>query len=96
MNGSAEAHSPRQPAESIRGQAKREAAPSPKAHEIPNPQISSPNLLTVAEAAWRLRVSEKTVRRMIAAGELEAVRIRRSVRVTERGVERLMRAGDVF
>lgn len=37
--------------------------------------------VTVAEAAVRLNVSEKTVRRRIASGELPAVRVGRAVRV---------------
>jgi len=40
-------------------------------------------LLTLQEAAARLRVSTRTVKREIAAGRLQSVRIRRLVRVPE-------------
>ena len=38
-------------------------------------------LMTVAEAATTLRVSTKTIRRMIARGELQCVKIGRLVRI---------------
>ncbi len=41
-------------------------------------------LLTVREAAALLRVSQLTIRRYIAAGQIDAVRVGRSVRI-ERG-----------
>jgi excisionase family DNA binding protein len=37
--------------------------------------------MTVAEAATALRVSTKTIRRMIARGELQCVKIDRLVRI---------------
>lgn len=37
--------------------------------------------LTVKETATRLAVSEKTIRRMLARGELPCLRIRRAVRI---------------
>lgn len=40
--------------------------------------------ITAAEAAARLDVSEKTIRRRIASGELPAVRVGRSVRIDVR------------
>ena len=42
------------------------------------------NLLSVPDVARRLNVSDKTVRRMIQAGELEAYKIRVQWRVSER------------
>ncbi len=41
-------------------------------------------LLTLAQVAQRLALSRRTVQRLIAAGELRAVRFGRAVRVTER------------
>ena len=43
--------------------------------------FQSAKLLTVAEAAWLLNLSQKTVRRMIKAGNLAIIRIGRSVRI---------------
>lgn len=40
-------------------------------------------LLTIPEVADRLKVSEKTVRRLIQSSELEAYQIRRQWRVSE-------------
>jgi excisionase family DNA binding protein len=47
-------------------------------------------LLTVADAARILNVSERTVRRLIASGSLCAVWIGRSVRLRPRDIERLI------
>ena len=55
-------------------------------------------LVTVAELAARLKVSQKTVRRLVAAGKIGSVRIRRSVRFTENDVEAFLknaRKGEV-
>ena len=58
-----------------------------------NPQERRPSeLLTVAEAASRLRVSTKTIRRVIARGGLHAVRIGRAVRIDPQEIERLIDA----
>jgi excisionase family DNA binding protein len=43
--------------------------------------------LTVAEVAARMRVSKMTVYRLVHNGELEAIRVGRSFRVTEKAVE---------
>lgn len=48
-------------------------------------------LLTIPEAAGRLSVAPRTVRRMLAAGELTRVTIRRAVRVTPESVEEYLR-----
>lgn len=44
-------------------------------------------LLTLDEAAAILRVSRRTLERLIGAGRIRPVRIGRSVRVTEREIE---------
>ena len=43
--------------------------------------LSSSNLLTIANVAASLQVSTKTVRRLIDRGELDAIRIGRSIRI---------------
>ena len=48
---------------------------------------TGPNFLTVAEVAAQMRVSKMTVYRLVHAGDLEAVRVRRSFRVPEKAVE---------
>lgn len=47
-----------------------------------------PQMFTVREVARALRVSESTVRRIVASGELEAVKIRNVVRVPKTRLER--------
>ena len=54
-----------------------------------SPVITS-HVLTMREVADVLRVSSRTVRRMIDRGELQAVRIGRSVRVQRAAVEALL------
>ena len=44
-------------------------------------------LLTVSESADRLRLSRRTVERLIASGRIRPVRIGRRVLVTERELE---------
>lgn len=52
-------------------------------------------LLSRGEAAERLRVSERTVRRYGASGLLDEVKVGpRLVKVTAESVERLIRAGS--
>jgi len=43
--------------------------------------LSSSSLLTIANVAALLQVSTKTVRRLIERGELDAIRIGRSIRI---------------
>lgn len=50
-------------------------------------------LLTLAQVAERLAVSEQTVRRLAASGELQRVRIRRAARYSARDVARLASQG---
>jgi excisionase family DNA binding protein len=52
---------------------------------------SPPPLLTVRETAAALRVSERTVRRLIARGALRAARVGRSIRLRSRDIEILLR-----
>jgi excisionase family DNA binding protein len=47
-------------------------------------------LLRVREAAEILRVSEKTIRRLISSGNLTAVRIGRLVRIPVRAINRMI------
>jgi excisionase family DNA binding protein len=67
-----------------------------RAREIANvdadPAASAclPRLLTVAEVAEGLRVSAKTIRRMVARGELQVIRIGRAVRIMETEYIRLV------
>ena len=53
-----------------------------------------PSLLTVAEAARKLRVSTRTIARLIADGQLDAPKIRRRRLVTGEGIKRLLRKLD--
>lgn len=47
--------------------------------------------LTIAEVAARMRVSKMTVYRLVHSGELPAVRVGRSFRVTENDVNDYLR-----
>lgn len=47
--------------------------------------------MTVAEVAARMRVSKMTVYRLVHGGQLEAIRVGRSFRVTEEAVEEYLR-----
>jgi excisionase family DNA binding protein len=48
--------------------------------------ISDVKFLTIAEVATMMRVSKMTVYRIVHSGELPAVRVGRSFRVTEKDV----------
>jgi excisionase family DNA binding protein len=52
-------------------------------------------LLTVAQVADRLSVSQISVRRWIASGKLKHVRLNRSVRVPLDSVEQIVKANTV-
>jgi excisionase family DNA binding protein len=54
--------------------------------------VSQPEwlLFTVPEAAERLRLSVRTVHDLVARGELKAIRIRTSVRIHRRELERYL------
>ncbi len=47
--------------------------------------------LKVKEVAKRLRLSEKTVRRLIDAGELPVNRIRRTIRIAEKDLNQFLK-----
>lgn len=49
-------------------------------------EISEVNFLTIAEVAAMMRVSKMTVYRLVHNGDLAAVRVGRSFRVTEKDV----------
>lgn len=53
-----------------------------------NVEDELPRLLTVRAVAELARVSEKTIRRTIAAGKLPCMRIGTLVRVSEKDVQR--------
>ena len=59
------------------------AKPEPEAHATTphDAAVITNDLLTRAEAARYLRVSDRTVSRLIRAGQLPAVRIGRAVRI---------------
>ncbi len=56
---------------------------------VPKPRART-EFLTVAEVASMLRVSNMTVYRLINAGELPAVRVGKSYRLTEADVDRYL------
>ena len=53
--------------------------------------LSEVKLLTVAEVAGAMRVSKMTVYRLVHAGDLPAVRVGRSYRVSEQAVHDYLR-----
>ncbi len=57
-------------------------------------KTSSPaaSYLTIQEVAARLRVSQRTVRRLISHGQLQVVRIGRSVRITPAAIGSMLEA----
>ena len=52
--------------------------------------LAGDRLLTVAEVAGTMRVSNMTVYRLIKTGELAAIRVGKNYRVRESGVERYL------
>ena len=52
--------------------------------------LRTPTLCRIDEAAVILRVSSKTVRRLVARGDLRAVRIGRLVRIQSSEIDRLI------
>jgi excisionase family DNA binding protein len=53
--------------------------------------MSEVKFLTIAEVAAKMRVSKMTVYRLVHGGELPAVRVGRSFRVTEEDVNEYLR-----
>lgn len=69
----------------------------PRPHVRGGPAAASP-LLTIGDAAALLRVSTRTVRRLVAAGELDAARVGRQVRLGQADLAAYLRrrhVGDV-
>ena len=60
------------------------------AENIPG-DMSEAHFLTIAEVASKMRVSKMTVYRLVHGGELPAVRVGRSFRVTEDDVNEYLR-----
>jgi excisionase family DNA binding protein len=58
------------------------------------PPAHSAKLLTVTEAAWLLNLSQKTVRRMVKAGNFAVIRIGRSIRINPEVIEKIMRQNE--
>jgi excisionase family DNA binding protein len=56
-----------------------------------NDDMSDVVFLTIAEVAARMRVSKMTVYRLVHGGDLPAVRVGRSFRVTEDDVNEYLR-----
>jgi excisionase family DNA binding protein len=57
-------------------------------------RMTSAPLMTIKDAATLLRVSTKTIRRLIAREELQAVRVGRSVRLRSADVFRIIEHGQ--
>ena len=55
--------------------------------------MSQDQLLTLQQAADRLQISMSTIRRLIKAGKLQAVRIGRNLRVRPADLEAYITAG---
>ena len=71
------------------------ASPPDNGPEVPRSSgpgdISDVKFLTVAEVATMMRVSKMTVYRLVHGGELPALRVGRSFRVTEDDVQEYLR-----
>lgn len=60
------------------------------------PELDTHQLISLADAALTLAVSTKTVRRYIAAGRLEAVRLgNKTLRIKTTSIEQLIRTGTI-
>ena len=57
----------------------------------PPGDMSEVQFLTIAEVAAKMRVSKMTVYRLVHSGELPALRVGRSFRVTEHDVNEYLR-----
>ena len=56
---------------------------------------ASTEVLTCAEVAERLRISQKTVYRLVRRGELPALRFGRAIRIPVAGLEHLITGASV-
>ncbi len=63
---------------------------APSSRERPE-SLPDPKFLTIAEVATMMRVSKMTVYRLVHGGDLPAVRVGRSFRVTEDDVNDYLR-----
>ncbi len=54
---------------------------------MPNKLSTDPELLTVSEAAKLLNVSERSIRRLLASGELGSYKIRRTIRISRPDID---------
>jgi excisionase family DNA binding protein len=63
-------------------------------HEVASRPI--PQLYTVPEAAGMLRLSVRTVRRLIAEQKIAAIRIGRAVRICEEALRTLIEESDIW
>jgi len=60
------------------------------------PDLDAHQLVSLADAALTLAVSTKTVRRYIATGRLEAVRLgSKTLRIKTASIEQLIRTGTI-
>ncbi len=60
------------------------------------PDLDTHQLISLADAALTLAVSTKTVRRYIAAGRLEAVRLgNKTLRIKTTSIEQLIRTSTI-
>ncbi len=66
----------------------------PKPQKTPEKVTNPVILLTVRNVADYFQVSEKTIRRMIAAGALPVVRIGRSIRIELEVIEKMTRQNE--
>ena len=67
---------------------------NPKVIDATKPKLP-PQALTIRNVAERLQVSERTVSRLIVSGELKAIHIGRSVRITEGALQDLLTRADI-
>ena len=69
-----------------------DAARLPIRNDTKKLELGKSGLLQIGEAAANLNVSEKTVRRLIKAGTLKALRIGRLLRIKNTEIERFIAA----
>lgn len=61
---------------------------------MPTPDCAAPLLLTIAQAAHVLGISRTTVYQLMRTGELHAIHIRRSSRISQDELVRFVRQRD--
>ena len=66
---------------------------NPKVADATKPKLP-PQALTIRDVAERLQISPRSVSRLIVTGELKAIRIGRSVRITEGALQDLLTRAD--